>query len=307
MHKKHKKYLKGFSFSLFFFILVYIVAVVMVLDEKTYTALESLDWYIYFVVILFSLTNYMVRFSRWMIFVRPMHRDISALNHFLIYISAFALTTTPAKSGEMIRSLYLSPLGISYGKSLGAFVSERVLDIIAVLLLSYMVIMFSFSEYTSWLFAGGVFLATLFYLLRSRLLSKISYKVLKGKSKKVVLNFTSTMNKNFSSLMLFKAMPLSVLAWSVQSLSLVVVVYALGFEANIFLLMGIYAMSILAGAISFIPGGIGATEGAMSLLLISLGMDASLAVMASIIVRGITLWLAVCLGLVCMVSLNFVL
>lgn len=94
------------------------------------------------------------------------------------------------------------------------------------------------------------------------------------------------------------------MAWLSQSLCLVVVVYALGFETNLFVLMGIYCVSILAGALTFIPGGIGATEAAMSLLLIALGMEASIAILASVIARAITIWFAVALGLLSMLILN---
>ncbi len=73
-------------------------------------------------------------------------------------------------------------------------------------------------------------------------------------------------------------------------------------ETSPLLIIGIYNISILAGAISFIPGGIGATEAAISVLLISMGMDASLAVAASLVCRGMTLWLAVFIGLISMIS-----
>ena len=69
--------------------------------------------------------------------------------------------------------------------------------------------------------------------------------------------------------------------------------------------MGIYNISILAGAISFIPRGIGATEATISVILVNMGMDLPLAIIASIIVREITLWFAVGLGLISMIILNF--
>lgn len=74
----------------------------------------------------------------------------------------------------------------------------------------------------------------------------------------------------------------------------------MGFDVSPLLVIGIYNISILAGAISFIPGGIGATEAAISVLLISIGMDASLAVVASLVCHGMTLWVAVFIGLVSM-------
>jgi glycosyltransferase 2 family protein len=61
--------------------------------------------------------------------------------------------------------------------------------------------------------------------------------------------------------------------------------------------MGIYAVSLLAGALSFVPGGIGTTEGVMALLLAGLGAGAATLVAAPLISRLTTLWFAVALGL----------
>jgi len=94
------------------------------------------------------------------------------------------------------------------------------------------------------------------------------------------------------------------MAWLPQGYGLYLIVEAMGFETSVFLVIGIYNISMLAGAISFIPGGIGATEAAISVLLISLGMDASLAVVAAIVCRGMTIWLAVFIGLISMISVG---
>jgi glycosyltransferase 2 family protein len=64
------------------------------------------------------------------------------------------------------------------------------------------------------------------------------------------------------------------------------------------------ALGILAGALSFIPGGLGATEAAIALLLIQVGVSTPDALIASLICRGLTLWLAVGIGLVAMASLS---
>jgi uncharacterized protein (TIRG00374 family) len=99
-------------------------------------------------------------------------------------------------------------------------------------------------------------------------------------------------------------LPLSLLAWGSQGYGLYLIVDALGFETNPLLAIGIYSASILAGAVSFIPGGIGATEAAIIVLLVSVGMDLPLAAAAAIICRGMTLWLAVIVGLISMFSLS---
>lgn len=77
----------------------------------------------------------------------------------------------------------------------------------------------------------------------------------------------------------------------------------MGHELSVVGAVGIYALSILAGAASFVPGGLGVTEGAMVLLLVATGMDLSTASTAALMVRGLTLWFAVGLGVVSMLML----
>ena len=56
----------------------------------------------------------------------------------------------------------------------------------------------------------------------------------------------------------------------------------------------------LAGALSFLPGGLVVTEASMVLLLVRAagGLDEPAAVAATILIRPCTLWFAVLLGLV---------
>ena len=54
----------------------------------------------------------------------------------VIYIGGFSLTLAPAKAGEAIRSFYLKSHGVSYGDSLAAFLMERIMDVLAVLLIA---------------------------------------------------------------------------------------------------------------------------------------------------------------------------
>jgi uncharacterized protein (TIRG00374 family) len=62
------------------------------------------------------------------------------------------------------------------------------------------------------------------------------------------------------------------------------------------LAMSIYATSMLAGALSFMPGGLGGAEAVMVALLVWQGMDTGTAVAATLIIRLTTLWFAVVIG-----------
>ena len=62
--------------------------------------------------------------------------------------------------------------------------------------------------------------------------------------------------------------------------------------------MVIYAGTTIAGALSFLPGGLGVTGGAMTLALVegTSKLDAATALTATLLTRLATLWFAVVIG-----------
>ena len=66
----------------------------------------------------------------------------------------------------------------------------------------------------------------------------------------------------------------------------------------------IYALTTIAGALSFLPGGLGVTEGAMTILLVksALRITSTTAVAATMLTRFATLWFGVLVGLLFMVA-----
>jgi len=280
---------------------LYIVALLVTLnDDATLESIQEIPLTLYLWLLLLSIVSYLFRFSRWYYFLHPLEVTISIPKHMLIYFSGFALTTTPGKAGETIRSLFLAPLGIKYHQSLAAFFSERLLDVVAVLTLSLFLFAWAFPEYQQWMMVSAVFIVIVFLLVRSTFIPLLIERFLKHKSKALLLAFQNQVSRFLSNQSLLVALPLSLLAWSAQGYGLYLIVDAMGFAVSPLLVIGIYNISTLLGAISFIPGGIGATEAAISVLLISLGMDASLAIVASLVCRGMTLWVAVLIGVVSM-------
>ena len=90
---------------------------------------------------------------------------------------------------------------------------------------------------------------------------------------------------------------LGLLAWGAEAIAFAYIVHAIGYPLSVPILAGVYALSMLAGAISFMPGGLGGAEVAMGVMLHALGLEASDVVSATLICRLTTLWFAVALGL----------
>ena len=75
----------------------------------------------------------------------------------------------------------------------------------------------------------------------------------------------------------------------------------IGFDINILdylKVLAIYVTSILLGAISFIPAGIGITEGTLAGLLTLEGIGVSTALILSVMIRILTLWYSVGVGFI---------
>ena len=107
------------------------------------------------------------------------------------------------------------------------------------------------------------------------------------------------------SMPLYAGLVLGLIAWFAEGYALYVVLDRMGADVPVLLAAGIYGISIIAGVVSFVPGGLGGTELVMGSLLVLSGVDAPLAVSAVIICRVATLWFAVAIGLVFLTGLEW--
>lgn len=251
-----------------------------------------------------SLFNYVIRFIRWHWYLKIMGHSIPVFRHILYYLSGFALTTTPGKAGEAIRSLYLKQHEVDYPTSLAAFASERFSDLISVLLIALIAITY-FEDYKYVAIGFALFLVIAIVMIQSTSFRNLCAELIQnhttGRLSTLLLHVISIVEQ-MAQLMTFKVLIigliLGVVSWGCEAYAFAIVGQAMGSETPILIFAGIYAISMLIGAISFLPGGLGSTEAVMYLLLISIGMDSSVAVSATLLCRITTLWLAVLIGFI---------
>lgn len=254
-------------------------------------------------LVFFALCSYLLRFMRWHAFMASLGHRLPLVRHLEIYLAAFALTLTPGKMGELVRSVHLLPYGVAAPASMATFVTERLLDLFAVALLALIAIGL-FPQYAGWLALVVGCLIAILWMSRTRFWPTLVRRITKLAGGRMVVEGFSTIRSLLSTASLLKAAPLSLMAWMAQGLVLFQLVQSLGYALPLILIVSIYCLGILAGAASFIPGGMGATEAAMVLLLVHFGVSQSDAMAASIIARGVTLGLAVTLGLFAMLRLS---
>lgn len=256
------------------------------------------------VILGLSLVNYALRYWRWEWYLQKLaDKRIPHRWHLSYYFCGFALSTTPGKAGETVRSLYLKRHGISYSHTLSTFFVERFLDLLSIVLISCAAAVL-FEGYGPVIVITGLFVFTVLPMLHSPLLLKVMNAVgvrFPGKIA-TALDHLAALLKSSAMLLknreLFVGLMTGVIAWLAEAVGFWYLLHILGQDVSVLMAVSIYGVAVLIGAISFLPGGLGSTEAVMSLLLISLGVDKSIALAATLICRIATLWFAVFIGII---------
>jgi uncharacterized protein (TIRG00374 family) len=256
-----------------------------------------------------SLVNYGLRFVRWQKFLALLGHRVHTPESLRIYIAGFGLTILPGKAGEAIRSVFLKNHGISYPESLAAFFSEQFSNLISMMLLVSIGLWVYPKAQPLVLVLGSLILTGLFVLQQTKWLHKLRTMVLDklparpahlvASSIEIVLHS----GRCFSLPMLFYGIALGLVAWGAEGMAFYYIMHVLGNDLPLPTALFIYAFSMLVGALSFLPGGLGGTEATMLALLILNNVAQPQAVAATVLIRLATLWFAVALG-VCALTLS---
>ena len=248
-----------------------------------------------------SLVNYALRFLRWHGYLRALGARVAIGRDLLIYVAGFAFTVTPGKAGEAVRSVYLRASGVAWSPGLAALAVERVLDLTAMVMLAALALrVFADQAWPALLLVAGV-AAGLYGVTRPGVASWLvgwlpdRGRWLEGKAG--TLRVLDQARLLLAPQRLLGGLGLGVAAWAAEAWGFYLLLGWLGVEAEGLRAIGIYAVSMLAGALSFLPGGLGGAEAAMVALLVAGGAVVGTAVLATAICRVVTLWLAVGLGI----------
>jgi len=257
-----------------------------------------------------SLVNYGIRLLRWRYYLARLREYPPEPWHSLYYLAGFALTTTPGKAGEAVRALYLREHGVALARTLAALFVERLNDLAAILLLALLVPVMLGVGYWPVLLALP-FLLLLLGALRAawlgHLLTDLGF-LLWGRAR-VLCQGLARLRRDAHALLaptpLYGGLALGVIAWGAEGLGLYWLLASLDIHLPVLLVTGIYALAVLAGALSFIPGGLGSTEATLVLLLVGQGVDTATALAVALVCRLVTLWFAVLLGAIAMLWLEW--
>jgi glycosyltransferase 2 family protein len=292
--------------SLAFAALVYFALTLYADAPRLAEAFLHWNWSWLPLTILAVLVNYGLRFVRWHYYLRVIGiKTVAPLPSLLIFLSGFSLTMVPGKVGELLKSVLLKSnydVPVSYSASIVA--AERLTDVLGMACLAALGISL-FPIGASALIALLVGLVAVIVIAQSktwvtRLIDLLARAPMLGRFAPLAKNLYESAYLMLRWRPLLIAFVLSTLAWFGECLALFLILIGFGIPASGELVLQsslIYALASLFGAATFLPGGLGATEGSMtSLIQLLIGANATIAAAATLLVRVSTLWLAVILG-----------
>lgn len=253
-----------------------------------------------------SLANYALRFWRWQLLLGSLGVRIPARESLALFLATFLMVITPGKLGEVFKAGVLRERhGVALGLGLPAVMAERIYDFLAVLLLAAV-------GWTAWTGPlGGVETGLLVALsvpagllafrsarLRALLVRQAMRAPQLARFRLGIDQALAAMARLLSTRLALGSLAISTLAWGCECASMWLI--CVGLQANLAGLAAVfvYAAGTLVGSLVFLPGGLGGTEATMIWLLGNLGCARDVGVAATLLVRLVTLWLAVVIGLV---------
>jgi glycosyltransferase 2 family protein len=255
--------------------------------------------------LLWASANYLLRWLRWQLYLRQLALVVPPIESAVVFTSGFAMTVTPAKMGEILKSLLLkNTRDIAIATTAPIVVAERVTDLAGLVALAAIGCL-AFDAGVPMAIGGGVLVLVLSLVCAVRPLGLFCVRLagrLPG-----LRNVTDRLHAAYDSLHALSSLPtmalatlLSTLAWFTHCVCLWQCAAAIA-PGSIDLLASCvaYAVPLLAGTLLLIPGGLGATEASMTGLLAALSaspMGTADAAAIALLVRLTTFWWAIVLG-----------
>ena len=271
--------------------------------------LEGYPWWVFGVALLASATNYMLRFAKWECALGwlEVRRDAPGLTRgrsLMIYLAGLSMSVTPGKVGEVLRSVLLkSSDGVAFSRTAPIVVADRLTDLVALVLLSLAGVA-QFPEYlpivgvTAALVVVGVVVLGSPTLLRRVLeLGRIIPRVGKyvDKAEGLVESTTTLLRIRY----LLALSVLSVMGWGLECVGYWLIVDGFSdVDASLATCTFLWSAGTLVGALSFLPGGLGATETGLVMATERLvqGVTQPIALAATLLGRVATLWFGELVG-----------
>lgn len=286
-----------------------LVALLLLGDLRQIGAhMRSFQWSYYPLVLLLTLVNYVLRFVKWHFYLGQIGvRDYPVRQSARMFVAGFPLAVTPGKVGEALKGVWIrQKTGVPAARGVSVVLAERISDGMGVTLLSTLGVI----AYPQYWPAFAAVLAGLVTVIAVSQVRPLALWLIRIGEKLPILNRFAHLFHEFyeGSFALFRpratlvAVGLGTISWFAEGVGLYYILVGLGVPSagqTLSIAVFVMAFSTVVGAVSALPGGLGATEASVAgMLVLLLGLHADVAAATTLLIRFATLWFGVALGLV---------
>jgi uncharacterized protein (TIRG00374 family) len=274
-------------------------------------ALRAFRWAYFPTALALTLFNYTLRFFKFHFYlgqvgVRLGARGFPLLQSARLFVAGFPLAVTPAKAGEALKAVWLQrATGLPVAQGVAVVVAERISGGLAVLALATLGVI-AYPQYWPAFLALLVVLGGVVVVFRIRPLAYWALDL--GERLPLVQKMIPALRQFYEgSYRLFRPGPallavgLGTLSWLGEGIGFYLILLGLGLTPGwelASLAVFILSFSTLVGAVSSLPGGLGAAEASIAgMLALLANTPTETAAAATLLIRFATLWLGVSLGL----------
>ena len=268
---------------------------------------RTFQWSLYPLVLLLTLFNYTLRFFKWHFYLGQIGvRDFPLLQSARLFVAGFPLAVTPGKVGEALKGVWLKQqCGVPVARGIAVVVAERISDGLGVLALSTLGVI----AYPQYWPAFAIILGGLSAIIIVSQIRPLALWLLNlGEKIPIVKRFVHPLREFYEgSFALFRpkatlvAVGLGTISWLGEGVGFYLILLGLGIPPGwdvLSIAIFVLAFSTVVGAVSTLPGGLGAAEASIAgMLALLLGLESGLAAAATLLIRFATLWFGVSLGL----------
>lgn len=265
--------------------------------------LSAFSWWLLPLILILSLLNYIARFIKWNYYLSILKVKIKLIDSFSIFMSGLIMSVTPGKMGELLKAYLVKQIsGTPISRTAPIILAERITDFISLVIIA-MVGAYVYNYGRNVVLGVGLFFLLIVIIISSKKIALFLINQFERIRffKKYLLNIHAAYE---SSYLLLRPLPLfymtmfSFVSWSFECLGYHVILANFDVDLSYLWASFSYAFATIVGAISMLPGGLGLTEGSLTYMLIQKSYSKEVAVASTFIIRAVTLWFAVLVGII---------
>ncbi len=281
--------------------LIYLVFMIYVDYEKVLSSFKNFNWYLLPILLLLSFGNYVSRFFKWEYYLKIIDVKLHKLDSLSIFMSGLIMSVTPGKMGELLKSYLVKQVnGTSISKTAPIVFAERATDFLSLTIMALTGAYFYDYGKNIIIIIGLIILTGLIIISNKKLFYKIisiisNFSFISKHILKIRTAYESS-SKLLSLTPLLLMTLLSIVSWGFECFGYYLILTNFDLEIDLLWAFFSYSFATIVGALSMLPGGLGVTEGSLTLMLVQKGLSEHSAFAATFIVRAVTLWFAVLVG-----------